>query len=340
MAHMNIFEQDAFSMMELTRGLEDIPYKPGLIGGLGLFNYQGIRVRNFSVESRAGVLTLIPFSEPGGPATQADRNGEERKIRDFRTRHFNKQDTLWAAEVDGIREFGQDSELMQVMKEVARRAARLRAEAELTFEYHRLNALQGLVKNPSNGAVIYNWYTEFGITPAAEINFDLDNATPAKGALKKKCQETVQSMEDSIGGLVPGSISVEAVVDNTFWNALTTHKEVMEAYMHAGDIASQRGIDVTEFMWGGILWRRYRGGSGVAVPTGKALIYVAGIDDMFEEYASPAETLDFVNTPGMRTYYRMIPDRDRNAWIKVELESNPMFVCRRPKALRVGKKTA
>lgn len=340
MAHMNIFEQDAFSMMEMTRGLEHIPFKPGLLGSLGLFSFQPIRVRQFSIESRSGVLTLIPFTEPGSPATQADTSGEEREVRDFRTRHFKKEVTLWAKEVDGIREFGSDSELVQVQKEIARRSAKLRADAELTMEYHRLNALQGLVKNPGTGNTVYNWYTEFGITPADEIDFDLTNATPAKGALKKKCQETVQSLEDDLGGLVPGTISVEAICDNTFWNLLTCHKDVMEAYMYAADVASQRGVDLTEFMWGGILWRRYRGGSGVAAPVGKALLYVAGIDDMFEQYASPTEDFQFINTPGMESYYRLIPDRDRNQWVKLELEANPMFVCRRPKALRKGVTTS
>jgi hypothetical protein len=339
MAHMNVFQNDAFSMMELTRGLETLPYRPGHLRAAGIFEYRGIRTRQFGIESRDGVLTLIPFSEPGGPATQANTNGEEREYRDFRTRHFKKSDTLWATEVSGIRAFGEESEFQQVQAEVARRSRKLRADAELTFEYHMLNAIQGLVKNPKDGSIVYNWYTEFGISPAAEIDFDLDNTSPTKGALKKKCQELVQSMEDDLGGLVPGTIAVEAWCDNTSWNHLTTHKDVMEAYMHAGDIASQRGIDLVDFHWGGIHWRRYRGGSGVAVPAGKILLHVSGIDGMFEQYGSPTEDFEFVNTPGLETYYRVIPDRDRNQFVTLELEANPMFVCTRPKALRVGRYT-
>ena len=32
-----------------------------------------------------------------------------------------------------------------------------------------------------DGATVINYYTEFCITPAAEVDFDLDNASPASG---------------------------------------------------------------------------------------------------------------------------------------------------------------
>lgn len=339
MATMDIFNQDAFSVLELTRGLESLPYRPGLVRSLGLFDFRGIRQRQFAIEMRDGVLELIPFSNPDSPATEGDTNGEERTVRDFRTRHFKKKATIRASEVSGIRQFGTESETQQVMAEVARRGARLRNEAELTFEYHMLNALQGLVKDPGTGTTVYNWYTEFGISPASEIDFDLDNAAAAKGALKKKCQELVQDLESDLGGLVPGNIQVEALCSNSFWNDLTTNKDVMEAYLYAGNVAAQQGIDLTSFMWGGITWRRYRSGSGVGVTADKCVIYPRGIDGLFEQYASPTEDFEFVNTPGRESYYRMIPDRDRNQFVTMELEANPMFVCTRPQALRMGRRT-
>jgi hypothetical protein len=339
MATMDIFSQNAFKTFELTRGLEDVPYKPGLVSSLNLFNFIPIRQRHFGIEKRAGVLTLIPFSAPDGPATQNNMAGTERDIRDFRTRHFKKQDVIRASEVAGIREFATESELMQVQKEVARRAAKLRAEAELTFEYHRLNALQGLVKDPKDGATIYNWYTEFGIDAADEIDFDLDNASPASGALNRKCLELVESLEESLGGLIPGGVQVEALCSNSFWNYLTTHKEVREAYKYAGNIAAQQGIELVVFFWGGITWRRYRGTTAVGVTTDKCILYVSGIDGLFEQYASPTEDFEFVNTPGQPVYYRTIPDRDRNQFVTLELEANPMFVCTRPQALRKGRYT-
>lgn len=337
MASMDIFTQNAFGMWELTRGLEDIPYKPGLLGTTGLFTYRGIRTRQFGIESRSGTLSLIPFSERGAPAVQGTTEG--RTIRDFRTRHLKKEDTIWASEVAGIRAFASETELQQVQTEVARRALKLRNEVELTFEYHRLNALQGKVLDADGTTVVYNWFSEFGIAAPAEIDFDLDNASPAKGALRKKCYEVMLSVEESVGGLVPGSIVVEAVCGANFFRDLTNHPDVIETYLYAAKANELAGKPMDVFDWGGIRWRRYRGGSGVGVHTDKCHLYPTGIDGLFEQYGSPPDTFDLVNTPGQEVYYRTIVDRDRNEWVKIEAEANPMFICTRPGVLRQGKRT-
>ena len=44
MATMDIFEGDAFTIIELTRALENIPYKPALLSGSALFSPRGVRV--------------------------------------------------------------------------------------------------------------------------------------------------------------------------------------------------------------------------------------------------------------------------------------------------------
>ena len=44
MATMDIFEGDAFSIIELTRALENIPCKPATLSGSGIFGARGVRV--------------------------------------------------------------------------------------------------------------------------------------------------------------------------------------------------------------------------------------------------------------------------------------------------------
>ncbi len=41
MATMDIFEGDAFTIVELTRALENIPFKPALLSGSNLFSPRG-----------------------------------------------------------------------------------------------------------------------------------------------------------------------------------------------------------------------------------------------------------------------------------------------------------
>ena len=115
-------------------------------------------------------------------------------MRAFVCRVFKKQDMLWASEIQAIRDFGSESATQQVQTEVARRLRRLRSDAEATVEHHLLNGIEGVVKDPTDGATVIDYATEFGITPADEADFDRDNATPASGALRKRCQALIESV--------------------------------------------------------------------------------------------------------------------------------------------------
>ena len=131
MATMDIFEGDAFSIIELTRALENIPFKPAILSGSDLFGSRGVRSRTVMIESRDGTLSLIPFSERGSAYEQ--QVPERRDMRAFVCRQFKKQDVLWAAEIQGIREFRSETAVQQVQTEVAVKMRRLRNDAEATF---------------------------------------------------------------------------------------------------------------------------------------------------------------------------------------------------------------
>ncbi|WP_040610867.1 major capsid protein, partial [Oceaniovalibus guishaninsula] len=119
MATMDIFEGDAFTIVELTRALENIPYKPALLSGSNLFSPRGVRSRTVVIESRDGTLSLIPFSERGSAYEQ--QIPDRREMRAFVCRQFKKQDVLWASEIQSVRDFGSESATQQVQTEVAYR---------------------------------------------------------------------------------------------------------------------------------------------------------------------------------------------------------------------------
>ena len=337
MATMDIFEGDAFSVVELTRALENIPYKPATLSGSDLFAERGVRTRTVVIESRDGTLSLIPFSERGSGYDQ--QSPENRQVRAFVCRQFKKQDVLWASEIQGIREFGSESVTSQAQAEVARRMRRLRSDAEATFEYHLLNAIQGVVKDPRDGSEVINFSNEFGITPVAEIDFDLDNQSPASGVLRKKCQALIESVEESLGGLAVGPVQLRAECGSAFFADLVAHKEIRETYLNTAAASELRGRVVDEVMFGGITFRRYGGNSTIGVPTDKAFFYPQGIEGLFEIYFAPADTFETVNTLGLPLYARMIPDRERDEWVRLEIESNPLPICTRPQVLRTAKRT-
>ena len=116
MATMDIFEGDAFSIIELTRALENIPYKPATLSGSGLFGPRGVRSRTVVIESRDGTLSLIPFSERGSAYDQ--QIPERRDMRAFVCRQFKKQDVIWASEIQQVRDHGSETATQQVQTEV------------------------------------------------------------------------------------------------------------------------------------------------------------------------------------------------------------------------------
>ena len=337
MATMDIFEGDAFTIIELTRALETIPYKPAILSGSNIFSSRGVRTRSVMIESRDGTLALIPFSERG--SAYESQIPERREMRAFVCRQFKKQDVLWASEIQSVRDFGSETAVQQVQAEVAHKLRRLRQDAEFTFEYHLLNGIQGLVKDPKDHATVVNYFTEFNITPADEIDFDLDNTSPGSGALRKRCQALIESVEESMGGLAAGAVQVRAECGSAFFADLVAHKEVRETYLNTAAAADLRGRVADEVSFGGITFRRYRGGNGFGVPTDKAFFYPEGIEGLFEIYHAPADTFETVNTLGLPLYARMIPDRDRDEWVRLEIESNPLPICTRPQVLRQARRT-
>ena len=64
MSLLDIFNDDAFSLTSLTATLNDMPYKPGRIGDLGLFTESGINTTTAMVESKNGELTTMPSVLP------------------------------------------------------------------------------------------------------------------------------------------------------------------------------------------------------------------------------------------------------------------------------------
>lgn len=335
MADMTIFQNDAFRASTLTTALNRRPHKPGFLGSQGIFVPKPVRTITVAVESKNGKLSVIKTSERGAPLEQAD--AEKRDVRDFRTVRIAKGDTLHAYEIQNIRAFGSTSELQQVQAEVAQRLSNLQDDVDLTHERMMLGAIQGIVLDADN-TVIRNWYTEFGISQPGEIDFELDDSsTDVRG----KCNAVVRAMQREAQGAWLPTTQVHALAGDDFYDLLTAHDHVRDTYLNQQQASELRdSLAFDSFRFGGITFHNYRGtddNTTVAVDAGKCKFYPVGGKDVFEVAMSPAETFDFVNTPGQPSYAMLIPDRDRNAWVKPEVYSYPLHICTRPGMLQRAK---
>jgi len=336
MATLDIFNDDAFSMVQLTDALDKMPHKPQFLGQIGVFETRPVRTITVAIEKRDNVLALVQTSPRGTPLDERER--ELRDVRDFRTVRIAKGDTVYAHELQSIRAFGSETEMMQVQQEIALRMARVMDDIELTHENMRLGAIQGILTD-ADGSTIFNWFTEWGISQPAEIDFAL---TTDDTDVRAKCAEVRRAMQRNAKGAWTPATMVHAICGDTFYDSLIEHPNVRTTFLNWAAAAELRENKAFEsFPYGGIVFHNYRGtddNSTVAVADAEAKFFPVGARGVFQVAYSPAETFDFVNTPGRPIYSMIVPDRDRNAWARVEEYSYPLFMCSRPEMLQRAKR--
>ena len=336
MAGMNIFNASAFSMTSLTGAVEKLDYVPQTLGQLNIFEPMPVRTRDLWVDRRSGGLKLIGSSALGAPPEELVN--DDRNMVPLRTTRLAKGFTLYAHEIEGIRQHGSETELMQVQAEYLRRTARVRDDMDLTHEHHRLGALQGLLLDADGTSVIYNYFTEFGIAQPAVVDFELDDATTN---VRNKASTLKRDMVRGSGGVITQSTQIHALAGDAFFDMLVDHPTVIRTYQNWAAAADLRGSTAFEsFTYGGVTWHNYRGtddNSTVAIDPEEAIFFPVGARDVFKKAMAPAEFGPFINTPGRDTYLINIVDRDRQAFTRGELYSYPLYFCQRPDVLRKAK---
>ncbi len=340
---IDVLNQDAFSSVSMLAAIERIDTKPDRLGQLGIFTENPIRSATVAVEERAGTLSLIQTSQRGAPLDQ--RTTETRSIRDFRTARIAKGDRLLASELQFIRQFGTEDQTEEMQVEIARRLsgpAGLLAEVEATWENMRLGAVQGILTD-ADDSTIYNWFTEFGITQATETDFDLDNASPVSGALRKLVQSDVVRVMRRLakGARYSG---IRALCGSAFFDDLIGHIDVRETFLNQAAASELRaGYDGVAFQFGGVTWEEYIGtddNSTVAIDTDEVKFFPEGTGNtVFEMALSPGEQIAHIGQLGQPYYPMIIPDTDRDMWADLEVYSYPLFICKRPEMLLRGKRT-
>ncbi|KAB0538188.1 major capsid protein (plasmid) [Pseudochrobactrum algeriensis] len=338
---LDIFNNDAFSVTNLTDAINELKYKPGRIGEMGLFTASGVDTTTIAIEKKGDILTIVPPTPRGAPGTTIGK--EKRDMRSLIIPHFEINDAVYAEEVQGVRAFGTERQLETVMMKVGQRQQTHVINFAVTEEHARLGAVKGIVTY-ADGSTL-NLFTEFGVTQGNEIDFALGASNPVDGELRKKCAAVVRKMSDILGG-VPFN-GIHAFVGDNFFDALLSHPEVRETFKgwseaqilregYIGPNRSSYGI----FEFGGIVWENYRGGvidGKTFIESDKANFFPTGVPGLFKTAFAPADYIDTVNTIGQRLYtkqYKMPNDKG----IHLDTQMNALQYCTRPKVLMLGKK--
>lgn len=321
---LDVFNGDAFHMTELTAAINRMPFAPTRLGSMGLFVEQGIETLTLAIEAQEGVLTLVPTKARGAPGTV--KTEPRRNVRNFSTVHLPQTVSVWADEVIGLRAFGKQTDTELAMSKLARKMAIAKRDLDLTHEWQRMGALKGIVYDSNGSSVIYNYFTEFGLSQQTH-DMVLDSDT-TKVAVK--INEFKRKMEDKLGGLMPSGVTV--LCSPEFFDAFISHPAVVETYKYQqGAVLRTDRRDGFEF--GGCWWEEYRGLSATAfIAANKAYAVPTGVPDQFMSYYSPAPYMETVGTTGLPFYAKkQMLDFDKG--LDVEVQSNPLHMNTRPESV-------
>ena len=326
MATQDVFNPDGLTLTEMTAAINELPHLPTMLGDSGLFEYSGVSSLTVQIEKEGETLALVASAPRGASGAAIGRNS--RNLRPFNLVHLPLDDRILADEVQGVRQFGTEGTLLpievkrnQVMQQGMRRL-------DLTLEFHRVNALKGIVYDADGTTVLHNFFTEFGV---AQNVIDFALAT-AGTEVRAKCSQALDSIEDELGGT--SYTSVEAWCGRAFWEALITHPKVKETYLNQAQAAQLRGNPTESVDFGGILWRKYRGAANGSqmIGTDDAYIVPKGVPGLLLGRFGPADYMETVNTIGLPIYAKGIPMANGKG-IDIEMQSNPLHVLTRPRAV-------
>lgn len=343
MISMDVFKQDAFSATSLVAAVDKIGFVPQFLGSLpGLFDPAPVRSKAIWIEARGTEAALIQSSERGSPVTKLA--GETRTAQPFATFRLAKESRIHASELFAIRQFGSETETKQVADEVNRRIMLIRRDMDLTIENLKLGCVMGKVLD-ADASTIIDWEAALGQTIPVEVDFDLDNASPASGVLAKKCATVIRSIMRGLKGLGGGGVQIIGIAGDAFFDDFVAHPEWREwqiSWPQASNLTLSKVF--REITFGNITFVNYRStddGTTVGVNTDKCKFFPVGAG-IFKWAMSPGESFADLETgsSGQPFYPRIDVDpRSNPEWADVGLRSYPLPVCTMPQALYRAKRT-
>lgn len=323
---LNVFTGDAFSMTNLTDSIIQAPYMPRRIQEMGLFEEKSVTTTNIWLEFLEGIIALLPTKTRGAPGSLG--KAPKRKGRYFEIPHIPHDDSILADAIQGVRAFGSGTEMQTLEKIVNDRLEQMRGLHAATLEYHRIGAVQGIVKDADGSTELLNMFDEFGLTRGATDFVLGTDATevPAKLLTVKRAIEVAlgNATYDHIHGFAGA----------TWFDAYISHPLIKAGYARWQEGKFLRSDPRSGFEFAGVVIEEYRGTiDGVAfVPASECQFFPVGVPGLFQTAFGPADWIETVNTPGLPVYAKQEVMR-MGKGIEIATQSNPLSYCTRPQVL-------
>lgn len=330
----DVFSGDAFQFRSLTEGVNQLPYVESMIGSMGLFNgfVEGTETDTVVIDETEGQLQILTNIPRGAPPEKALKD-KKAKSRAIQIPHLQAEDRVSAGSLMGKRKPGTNLEESVASKVNDRFQWMLTHMLAPTMEVHRLNALRGILLDSDGTTVIHDYFSFFGVAQQTH-DFVLSNATTK---IRVQCQKAIRKIEDYLGG-IPFT-GIVAICGRDFFDDFIDHPTVRDTYLNwEAANALRDDMRKTPFTFGGITWIEYRGMRGLPNDLGQvaddeAIMFPTGVSGMYRTYYAPADFLETVDELGQPMYAKVAPDWKYNRWVDQLIESNPLFINTRPRAV-------
>lgn len=327
----DVFAGDAFKLQSLTAAINKLPYTPGHVTRMRLFQDKPINTTSAVVEERHGVLSILPTGTRGAPGTTP--KSAKREARSFTVPHIPHDAVITADSVQNVRAFGTESNLQTVQSVVNDTLTAMRQNHAITHEFQMIRALHGHVVD-ADLSTIFNWFTEFGVTEQTQ-----DFAFTTGGTkVRQLCIAVARQIDEALGALAYNGI--HGFCGKDFFDSLIDHADVRTAYERQQDGARFRDDPRKAgrvFSFGEIDFQEYRGRVGGIdfVDPAACRFFPKGVQGLFAHIMAPADMTETVNTMGRKVYARqeVLP---MNRGVNIHTQSNPLIICYRPRVLVKG----
>lgn len=327
MATFDIFNNDAFSVSALSQVIVDIPRVQTRIGDSGLFQEYGIPSTTMMIERQGSSLKLVPAAPRGGVREPVSLGG--RSLIPVQAVHLPQGGSVLADEVQGIRAFGKETEVEAASNRVRTKLVKMKAQLDVTIEYHRIGAIKGQVLDSDGTTVLMDMYTTFNVAQPTQF---MALATPTT-----KVKQLVIQIKRKIALALGGRSfkSVRVLCSQSFFDDLTGHATVEKAFeLYNQNSYARNDQSGTAFEFAGVTFEEYAGGVGSVqfIADGLAYAYPEGVSGLFQTAYAPADYMETVNTEGL-PYYAKQERMQFDKGIALESQSNPINFCSLPEAV-------
>ncbi|MDR0327127.1 MAG: major capsid protein [Planctomycetaceae bacterium] len=321
--------KELFSVRSISKGLEIIRFRAGLMGRLGWFQEQGIPGSLSVIERRFTNIQLLTPHRRGGAAQSFDI--ERRAGIPVEVPQYDSVANVSNADILNLRKFDGGYSLEDLQTLIMRTSKQqIEVALEPTLEYMRISCLGGKTCN-GDGTVAIDWDTLLGRPrPASTVEKENFDEATVNG--------WIDIIQDAAGGM-PYEETV-ALCGTNFWANLLTNPKFRESRNHWQMGQGQRTEywdqvgEITQIVWNGVRFIKYpaytfgvkeAGKTPLTFPADKAYVFPIGIPGKFMTQFALGDFNELSPDDVGLKYYAKLEPNDFGRGMKIYLQSNALI---------------